>query len=174
MSAGPPSGERPHERPDERDDEPSGGSLRPTPAGTLVGWVGVGLVVGWLLHPLAERWRGTAPIVTWTQVLALFLMAAVLGAVAVRTWREVHVRHERLEPHRAVNRLVLARACAVVGALVAGGYLGYAISWIGVDAELAAQRGWRSVTAGAGGVAMTIAALGLERACRVRSDPDES
>ncbi len=59
------------------------------------------------------------------------------------------MRHERLEPHQAVNRLVLARACALVGALVAGGYLGYALSWLGVDAELARQRAWRSVAAGA-------------------------
>ena len=52
----------------------------------------------------------------------------------------MHVHHERLEPHQAVNRLVLARACALVGALVAGGYVGYALSWVGVDAELAGQR----------------------------------
>ena len=37
------------------------------------------------------------------------------------------------EPHRAVNRLVLGRAGALVGALVAGGYAGYAVSWIGSD-----------------------------------------
>lgn len=155
------------------DDGPSGGgTLRPTSAGVLVGWGGAGLVLGWLLHPAAERLRGTAPVVTWTQVLALFLMAAVVAAVGVRTWREVQVRRERLEPQWAVNRLVLARACALVGALVAGGYLGYAISWLGVDAELAGQRLWRSATAGVGGVAMTMAALGLERACRVRGDDD--
>jgi hypothetical protein len=159
---------------DPSDDEPSGGNLRPTSAGSLVGWGGVGLVGGWLVHPVADAVRGTAPIVTWTQVLALGLMAALLGATAVRTWREVHVRRERLEPQRAVNRLVLARASALVGALVAGGYLGYAISWIGVDADLAAQRAWRSVAAAVGGVAMTITAVALERACRVRSDPDES
>jgi hypothetical protein len=165
VKAGPPGAEPSRE-------EPSGGSMRPTSAAALVAWAGVGLVAGWLLHPVAQRVQGSAPIVTWTQVLALFLMAAVLGAVAVRTWREVHVRHEWLEPRRAVNRLVLARACALVGALVAGGYLGYAISWIGVDAELAAQRAWRSLTAGAGGAATAVAAMALERACRVRSGDD--
>ena len=45
------------------------------------------------------------------------------------------------QPHQAVNRLVLAKACALAGALVAGGYLGYALSWVGLtDAELAQQR----------------------------------
>ena len=59
-----------------------------------------------------------------------------------------------------------------VGALVAGGYVGYAVSWLGVDAELADQRAWRSLVAAIAGVAITIAALLLERACRVRSDDD--
>jgi uncharacterized protein DUF3180 len=153
-------------------EEPSGGHLRPTSAGALTAWLVVGLVGGWLLHPIMERTRGSAPLVTWTQPLALFLGAAIVGAAAWHTWRTVHVRRERLEPHRAVNRLVLARACAYVGALVAGGYGGYAVSWLGVDAELASQRAWRSLLAAVAAVAITITAVLLERACRVRSDDD--
>ncbi|MBZ5739230.1 DUF3180 domain-containing protein [Nocardioides mangrovi] len=153
-------------------EEPSPGRLRPTSAGTLTLWAVVGLIGGWVLHPLTER-VGTPPVVTWAQPLALALVAAILGATAYLTWRAVHVQHHLLEPHRAVNRLVLARSCALVGALVAGGYAGYAVSWIGVDAELAAQRAWRSAAAALAGVAIVIAAVALERACRVRSDdPD--
>ena len=100
-------------------------------------------------------------------------MAAILGATAYGTWRAVHVHREVLEPHRAVNRLVLARACALVGALVAGGYFGYAVSWVGVGPDLAGQQLWRSVAAGLAGVAVVITALLLERACRVRSDPED-
>lgn len=137
-------------------------------------WGLIGLVGGWLLHPLADRYRGTAPIVTWAQPLALVLVAAILGATAYLTWRAVHVQRQRLEPHQAVNRLVLARSCALVGALVAGGYFGYALSWVGVDAELASQRAWRSAAAGVAGVAIAVTAVLLERACRVRSDEDES
>jgi len=140
----------------------------------LTVWGVVGLVGGWLLHPLADRYRGTAPIVTWAQPLALVLVAAILGATAYLTWRTVHVQRRRLEPQQAVNRLVLARSCALVGALVAGGYLGYALSWVGVDAELASQRAWRSAVAGLAGVAIAATAVLLERACRVRSDEDES
>ena len=37
-----------------------------------------------------------------------------------------------------MNRLVLAKSCALAGALVAGGYFGYALSWLGLtEAELA-------------------------------------
>ncbi|MCW2793333.1 MAG: hypothetical protein JWO76_2431 [Nocardioides sp.] len=155
-------------------EEPPGGRLRPTSAGPLTAWAVIGLVGGWLLHPVGNRVLGIAPIVTWTQCLALFLIAAVLGGTAWLTWRAIHVHHQRLEPHRAVNRLVLARASALVGALVAGGYAGYAVSWLGVDTELASQRVWRSFAAGAGGVAIAITAVLLERACRVPSDADES
>ena len=153
-------------------EEPSGGHLRPTSPAVLTAWAVVGLVGGWLFHPMMERVRGSAPVVTWTQPLALFLGAAIVGATAWGTWRTVHVRREPLEPHRAVNRLVLARSCAYVGALVAGGYAGYAVSWLGVEAELASQRAWRSLAAAIAGVAITITAVLLERACRVRSDDD--
>lgn len=154
-------------------EEPSG-RLRPTSAGALTVWALLGLVGGWLLRPLAERVRDTAPIVTWAQPLALVLVAAILGATAYVTWRAVHVQHQRLQPHQAVNRLVLARACALVGALVAGGYFGYALSWVGVDTEMGMQRLWRSVIAGVAGVAIVVTSLLLERACRVRSDSEES
>lgn len=154
-------------------DDPSDGRLRPTSPGALTAWAVVGLVGGWLLRPLAERAQGMAPIVTWLQPLALFFVAAVLGATAWLTWRTVHVHRDYLEPHRAVNRLVLGRACALVGALVAGGYAGYALAFLGVDTDLATQRVWRSAVGAVGGVAITISALLLERACRVRSgDPD--
>lgn len=155
------------------DDDP-GGRLRPTSAATLTLWGVVGLVGGWLLHPLSERFRDSAPIVTWAQPLALVLVAAILGATAYVTWRTVHVQHQRLEPHRAVNRLVLARSCALVGALVAGGYLGYAVSWVGIDAELAHQRVWRSAVAAVAGAAIVVTAMLLERACRIRSDPHDA
>ncbi|MGY2700666.1 MULTISPECIES: DUF3180 domain-containing protein [unclassified Nocardioides] len=155
-------------------DEPSGGRLRPTSAATLTVWAVVGLVGGWLLHPIAARVLDSAPIVTWAQPLALVLVATILGATAYLTWRTMHVQHQRLEPHRAVNRLVLARACALVGALVAGGYAGYALSWVGMDSDLASQRLWRSVAAALAGVAIVVTAVVLERACRVRSDEDEA
>lgn len=159
---------------DPSDGQPSDGRLRPTSPGAVTAWAVVGLIGGWLLRPLAERAQGTAPLVTWLQPLALLFVAAILGATAWITWRTVHVRREYLEPHRAVNRLVLGRACALVGALVAGGYAGYALAWLGVDTDLASQRVWRSAVGAIGGVAITISALLLERACRVRSEDPEA
>ncbi len=55
-----------------------------------------------------------------------------------------------------------------------GGYLGYALSWIGVDAELADQRMVRSLVASAGSALVVVTALLLERACRVRDDDPQT
>jgi Protein of unknown function (DUF3180) len=160
---------------DPPDEEPSGGGrLRPTTPGAISAWFAVGLVGGWLVRPVAERMQGTAPIVTWLQPLALFIVAAILGGTAWITWRQLQVRRTWIEPHRAVNRFVLARACVLVGALVAGGYFGYAVAWLGVDTEFGAQRVWRSVVGGLAGVSIVITAVLLERACRVRSDDEDA
>jgi MFS family permease len=149
--------------------EPEGpqGNLRPTPPGVVVGWALAGLVGGWLLHLASDRAGNVPPLVSWAQPLALLLLAAILGYVAWATWRTVHVRRERLQPHQAVNRLVLARACVLVAALVGGGYLGYALSWIGAPEDNG--RLWPSLAGGGAGLLGVAAALLLERACRIRN-----
>lgn len=143
--------------------------LRPLPGSALAIPAVLGLVGGWLLRPLGERIWTTAPYVEWLQVMVLGFVAAILAGTAWVTWRAVHVRRERVEAHRMVNRLVLARACALAGALVAGGYAGYAVAWLGVPAELATQRVVRSSVAALAGAAITATALLLERACRAPS-----
>lgn len=149
--------------------------LRPISGGALTGWAVVGLVCGWLLHRVSESWRGTAPVVTWLQPLALLLVALIVAGTAWATWRSVQGRSRPLEPHRAVNRLVLGRACALVGALLAGGYAGYAVSWLGMAEDpLAGQRVLRSAIAAVLGLAICVGGVLLERACRVGPDRDES
>ena len=147
------------------------GRVRTTSPGAVLAVGLVALVAGWALRPLSLEWQGTAPRVAWVQVLALALVALILGGVAWSTHRTVHTRQQRIAPHQAVNRLVLAKACALAGAAVAGGYLGYALSWLGVDeAELAGERLVRSALAGLAGVAIVASSLLLERACRVRRE----
>lgn len=164
MSEGPTGPTEPPEEPE--------GRLRPTSPSELGGSVIAGLVLGWLVHPVSDR-LGNAPVVTWWPAVTLFFVAAVLGATSWMTWRTLQVRRQWLEPHRAVNRLVLAKSCALVGGLVAGGYFGYALSWVGDRAELAGERILHSVFAGLAGVTIAVFAVVLERACRVRSDDDD-
>ena len=150
------------------------GTLRPTSARALTVCAVAGLAAGWGIHPVAVALSGRAPLVSWAQALALVLVAAIMAFLAWQTWQTVHVRGERLEPHQAVNRLVLARACALGGTLVAAGYAGYAVSWLGDASQLADRWVLRSVVAAAGAAGVTLASLALERACRTdggRSQP---
>ena len=68
-----------------------------------------------------------------------------------------------------VNRFVAGRASALAGALVAGAYVGYALSWVGVAAEGGPDRMIHAGAAALAAVAMTVAGVLLERACRTGS-----
>jgi lysylphosphatidylglycerol synthetase-like protein (DUF2156 family) len=149
------------------------GRLRPMSPAALCTWAVLGLIAGWLFHRILYGGARFAPMVSWAQPTALLLVAAILLGTARSTRRSVQQRDERIPPHHAVNRLVLARACAYVGCLMAGAYFGYAVSWFGVDSELAAERAIRSSVAGVTGLLVVAAGLLLERACRVPPEDDE-
>jgi hypothetical protein len=151
---------------------PDRGSVRPTPPAVPALAICFGLVGGWSIRPVLV-WLGLhPPVVTWMQVATLVLVAAMLATTAWVTWRQLRVHHRRIEPHQAVNRLVMAQACIVAGALVAGGFGGYAVSWLGIEAEFADERIVRSLCAMLAGLVITCVAIWLERACRVRGDDD--
>ncbi|HET8605361.1 MAG TPA: DUF3180 family protein [Marmoricola sp.] len=168
--------------PEVHDDGPSGspeppeeqpGHLRPTGPGPLVGFGVAGLVCGWAVRPVSLSLGATEPDVTWLAIGLIFFMAAALGGAAYLTWRTLHRQRGRLPAHRAVNRLVLGKACALAGAAIAGGYFGYALAQLGVTAsDVADTRLWHSVVAGVGGLLVMAAALLLERACRVRDEEE--
>jgi len=148
--------------------------LRTTAATTLAVMGLSGLAVGGLIRPLVERSGGVAPPVTWTAPLTLLGVAVLLLALAWGTYRTIHQRHERIEPHRAVNLLVLGKASALAGAAVAGAYLGYALSFAG-DWEIALprERVTRSLLASLMALAVMTGGLLLERACRVPGFDDD-
>jgi hypothetical protein len=158
---------------DQEEPEPPdpGGHVRTTSPGAVVGFALVGLVLGWLVRPLSVRLNGAAPTVSWLPTLALLFVTVLVASLAWATYRLIHRRHERLEPQNAVNRLVLAKACALAGSLFAGGYFGYALSWLGLtEAALARERVVHALLAGVAAVLLVASSLLLERACRVRKD----
>ena len=163
------------EPPDEAPEPPEPeGRLKPMSAAALCIWAVVGLIGGWVFHTITDLGTGLPPQVSWAQPLALLLVAAILFGTAWSTRRTIAQHPGRLSPHQAVNRLVLARACAYVGALAAGCYIGYAVSWLGVQSsELAGQRAFRSACAGVAGILIVVGGVLLERACRVPADDDE-
>ncbi len=143
------------------------GTVRPTGHRPLALLAAAGLLAGWSVRLWALRTSRPEPDVPWTSVLLLALTAAILATTALLTRRVVRRDRGRLEHHRAVNRLVLAKACALVAALLLGGYAGYAVAQIGVSTPGAGTRLLASALAALAALAVGAAALLLEHACRV-------
>jgi len=135
------------------------------------------VVAGLLGFASVQLWESrsrSAPRIEWPAVTALALVAVVLLAFAYSTYGAVHLDRTRIDPQRAVSLLLLAKASALVGAVVAGGYLGFGINFLGrLDVELPRERAIRALVAAVMGLAIVFSALLLERACRVPQDSDD-
>ena len=153
----------------------SGGSIKITPPRALAVAALFGALAGWLVVAAANSFDLTAPQVPWTAPLGVFVIAALVGVLAYTTYQRIHVHRERIDPQRAVAFLVLGKASALAGALVAGGYLTYALMFVTrLEAVAPRDRVIKSAIAVVAGVALTVAGLLLERACRVpKSDLDD-
>jgi len=154
--------------------EQPGGSVKLTPFRALVVAALFGGLAGWLLVVTANAFDLIPPEVPWTAPIGLILLAALVGALAYSTHQRIQIRRERMESSRAVAFLVLGKASALAGALVTGGYFGYALMFLTrIDAVAPRDRVIRSGIAVLGGIALCIAGLALERACKVPGEDDE-
>ena len=154
---------------------PSPGSIELTPARSLVVAALVGALSGWLIVVAANTLGLNAPRVPWTAPIALVLIAAFVGVLAYTTHQRIQVRRQRIAAERAVAFLVLGKASALAGAVVAGGYLAFALMFVSrFEADTPRERVIRSAVAVVAGVGLSVAGLLLERACRVPglNDPD--
>jgi hypothetical protein len=150
------------------------GRIRPTRVRTLLLLAGCGVVIGWFSVPIFETIQTSAPTIGWQSVLALAFLAAVLLGTAWSTWRALHRLQRYIEPHRAVNLLVLAKASALVGALVAGAYLGFGAQFLdSLDIMLPRERVIRSGLAAVASLVMMVGGLLLERALKIPGEPEE-
>jgi H+/Cl- antiporter ClcA len=155
-------------------EEPSGGSVNLTPFRALIVAAVFGGLAGWLVVVIANAFDLIPPEVPWTAPIGLILVAALVGALAYATHQRIQVRRERIEPQRAVALLVLGKASALAGALVAGGYFAFALMFLTrLDAAAPRDRVIRSAVAIVAGVVLCIMGLLLERACKVPTEPDE-
>lgn len=127
-----------------------------------------GALAGWLVVVIANALDLVPPQIPWTAPVAVILIAAMVALMAYTTHQRMQVRQERMDPQRAVAFLVLGKASALAGALVAGGYLTFALMFLArVDADAPRDRVIKSAIAVVAGVGLAIAGLRLERACKV-------
>lgn len=151
------------------------GSVRPTSRRLLIAIAVLGAAIGVTLVKAIESGGGVAPTVSWLTLVAWSFLAALLFVAARNTNQRVQVRRERIEPSRAVFLLMIGKASAFVGALCAGVYTGFALSFLNAVASSGPRN--RVITAGVAAVISVLvvtAGLLLERACRIPEDPDET
>ena len=159
------------DRPEEPD-RPDPERLGLTRPGPLVTFGLVGLVAGWALRLVLLQLGADEPGTSWAPAFLLGFAAAGLAAIAWFTRRAL-ARPHGLEPYQAVNRMVLGKASALVGAALLGFYAGRGIAQLGMTSELVGQRLTQSAVAAVTGAAVMLAALWLERACLVRSSGED-
>lgn len=148
--------------------------VRRTSALTLIVLGGIGLVGGIILRVVVEWLGGVAPRPGWTAALVLLLAAVILASMAWSTWQSLHKKHQRMTSDYGITMLALGKSGALVGALVAGGYIGYAIAFSdSLDTPFGSERFWHSGAAGIAALLLMIAGLILEWACRLPGDDDE-
>ncbi len=155
--------------------EPSGGgSVELTPRRALVVAALFGGLAGWLVVVVSDAFGNFAPRIPWSAPVGLAVFALLVAALARSTHQRIQVRRERVEPQRAVAFLVLGKASALAGALVAGGYLGFALNFLtSLEASAPRDRVIRSLVSVVAGLALVAGGLLLERACKVPGSDDE-
>jgi predicted lysophospholipase L1 biosynthesis ABC-type transport system permease subunit len=150
------------------------GTVGPTRIRSLFGLFIVGGVLGYGFERISVAVNGVAPQVQWSSVVVLLAAAAIVLVLANSTFRTLHRERRVMDVHRAVRFLLLAKASALVGAIVAGAYLGFALHFVDqLDVPLPQTRVIRSVCAAIAAVLLVVGGLLLERACRIPKDRDE-
>lgn len=147
--------------------------IAPTRVRDLAGYAAGVAVVVWLA---LRRWYGDLPELTWFLPLSLLLLALaeLLAANNLRARIRRRPGAPPVQPIVAARSLALAKASALVGAVVLGvwaGLLAYALPR--VDALAAASRDSRTGSVGVvSALALVAAALWLEYCCRAPTPPD--
>lgn len=143
------------------------GALRPT------GWrmlLGLALVSGVVSYLVVDVTYGSLPVLPWTAIPTLLVLAVGEGAAAVHTRRRIRrvPGTEPVEPLLVARLVALAKASSIFAALAVGVFGGMAAA---LPERLAAPTAQADAitalgTAGAAVVLLVVALL-LEYACRV-------
>jgi uncharacterized membrane protein len=134
------------------------------------------IAVGALLGVLLTNALPYLPLLPWSAIPTLLLLALAEGFTAGRTRRRIRrvPGTEPMEPLSAARLVALAKASALFASLAAGFFLGIAFA-VSDTLELPSPREvfFTALGTGVSAVALLAAALYLEYACRVPEDEDD-
>ena len=150
--------------------------VRTTRPGLLVVLVLLGGALGWSGVAVLQATGMTVARAPWSAAGGLAFFAALLLAGAWYMYDRVHRRHRFVDSLTAVRLLALAKASALVGALVAGVYAGFAVRFLpeyGASPD-ARERVIRGAVAALAALVVVVGSLLLERACKVPKGPEDS
>ncbi len=143
-------------------------------------WLAIMVLVagaaGWMLNVLATRNGFPAPALHLGSLLTMaFIVVFTLAlGLKVRAWRNGN-RDKPLDPILAARTLILAQACAYTGALMLGWHSGIFVDQLALVSVRGFTEGiWGSLATVAGGAAMIVIGLVVERFCKLPPDDDAS
>ncbi len=146
----------------------------------LAGVLAVAAVLSWGLARLLDRF-GSLPSVPVAAPIVLAVIATVLLATALSLRSRLKAQRERrpgakgVEPMMAARAVVFGQASALVASLVAGMYAGTGVFLLLSDIDAAGRRA-QALHAGLAvlaAVGVVVAAVFLERVCRLPDDDDD-
>lgn len=152
--------------------------MGPTRKRDLAGAVGVVAIVGYVLVGVLYRWF--PPLTIWTGLSLLAVAIAEAGwAFYVRARindGQIGVGAGRLHPLTVARSVVIAKASAWVGAIVAGWWIGvlvYLLPRRG-DLRVAGEDTPGAVVAAVSAVALIVAAVWLQHCCKSPEEPPDN
>ena len=144
--------------------------MTPTRLPVLAGSAAVAAVVTYLLARLA--YGALPPLPAYAPVTLVLLALFELGlARAVRNRLLGPVEGRPLHPLQVARAAVLAKASSACGALLAGAYVGLLAHLLPRTAEQVREDAVVSGLSAAAALLLVVAALVLERACRLPDPP---
>ncbi|HKE51647.1 MAG TPA: DUF3180 domain-containing protein [Actinomycetes bacterium] len=152
--------------------------MKPTRASVLLAVGALSIAVGWAAIRLWESRESSTFMVPWSAPGAIAFLAVVLFGIALTlrarlaAFREGRPGAHRPDPIFAARAAALGKASSLVGALVAGLYLGVGIFLL-VDYENSAVERRRLIACGvtvAAALVLLAAALFLEHVLKVPPD----
>ncbi len=153
-------------------DTPSG--VRPTRVRTLVLSALIGAGISLFTMTAVTSYELTVPTVPWSTPVLLFVGAVAATVLARVTYLRNHVVRQPQDPMRSLVTLAIAKAMLIGGSLLTGGYLAFALFSVGhLDAPLPRQRLTIGLVSTVASVAVLVAGLALERACRTPDDDEK-